>query len=116
MHSSLISFSESGLVNAVGQRINVPKPYLRINRTSNSIILEFEMDKQESILIFCKREKEEHFVFLGEAEKSPFIDERPNLSKYSENRQYKAVFALDGAPVGEEDLIDIKTKGRFRFF
>lgn len=116
MHSGLISFSEGGMANSVGNRLNVPRPYLRVSRTSNVVVLEFEMDRQESILIFSKREGEDIFVFLGETDKSPFIDERPNLTKYAETRRYKAVFASDGEPVGEEDFVDIKTKGRFRFF
>ncbi len=116
MYSSLMSFSEGGMTHQAGQKVAVPRPYLRVNRTGNTLVLEFDMDRQESILIFCKRGDEEVFVFLGETNKSPFVDERPNLTKYSEVRKYKAIFANDGEPVGEEDFIDIKTKGKFRFF
>ncbi len=115
MYSNLISFSESGMTNVVGRKLRSPRPYLRANRTSAGVTLEFEMDGQESILIYSKRGEEE-YVFLREMSRSPFVDERPNLTKYSENRMYKAVFASDGVPIGEDDFIEIKTKGRFRFF
>jgi hypothetical protein len=118
MYSGLISFSEGGIVNknGVGQNDIPVRPYLKVVRTKGAVTLHFDMEGQESMLIFCKRGKEMDFSFLTETCKSPFTDERPNLTEYSETREYKAVFCADGEPVGEADYLQIKTKGRFRFF
>ena len=92
------------------------KPYLRIQRAKNSVTLEFDMDLHESILLYCRRENEEDFTLLAEAKQSPYVDTRSNLTAYSEMREYKAIFSIDGDPVGEADYLQIRTKGRFRFF
>ena len=115
MHTGLISF-ESGIANKRPGKEVSPKPYLRVIRTKDSVILEYDMGKQESIRIYCRRETEENFTLLTETSQSPFADTRSNLNEYSETREYKAVFSKNDKPVGEEDLIKIKTKGRFRFF
>jgi hypothetical protein len=117
MYSGLISFSESSIVNKnVGQQDIPVRPYLKVIRSKEAVTLHFDMDGQESMLIFCKRGKETDFSFLTETCKSPFTDVRPNLTEYSETREYKAIFCTDGEPVGDPDYMQIKTKGRFRFF
>jgi hypothetical protein len=118
MYSGLISFSESSIVNKRGAGQNdIPvSPYLKVVRTKGAVTLHFDMELQESILIFCKRGTEADFSFLTETCKSPFTDVRPNLTEYSETREYKAIFYADGEPIGEPDYIEVKTKGRFRFF
>ncbi len=115
MYSGLMSFSESGIVKR-GTTDIPAKPYLRIKRAKNSVTLEFDMDLHKTILLYCKRDKETEFTLLGEATQSPFVDTRPNLTTYSESREYMALFSVDGEPVGEPDYLQIRTKGRFRFF
>jgi hypothetical protein len=115
MYSGLISLSESGMLKR-GVTDVPAKPYLRIQRAKNSVTLDFDMDFHESILLYCRRENETEFTFLAEAKQGPFVDERPNLTPYSETREYKAIFSIDGEPVGEADFLQIRTKGRFRFF
>lgn len=117
MYTGLISF-EGGIANKqrAGLKEVCPKPYLRISRTKDTVTVEFDMDSQESILIYCKRGENVDFVLLTESYSSPFIDTRSNLTEYSETRAYKAIFCREGESIGEEDLVTVKTKGRFRFF
>ncbi len=115
MYSGLISLSEAGIVKRNGT-VMPPKPYLRIRRSKNSVQLNFDMDGHTSILLYCKRGEETDYILLAETDKAPYTDLRPNLTEYSETREYMAVFSLDGQPVGECDHISIRTKGRFRFF
>ncbi len=115
MYSVLIAFSESGIIKrGFG---DVPaKPYLRISRAKDKVTLNFDMDLQQSILLYCKREGEADFTLLAEVRQGPFEDTRPNLTAYSETREYRAVYSLGGEPIGEPDYLEIRTKGRFRFF
>ncbi|HWZ23017.1 MAG TPA: hypothetical protein VNW06_10210 [Cytophagaceae bacterium] len=117
MYTGLISF-EGGIANKqkAGLKELCPKPYLKISTAKDSVTIEFDMDFQESILIYCKRGNETDFVLLTETGKSPFRDTRSNLTEYSETREYKAIFCRDKESIGEEDFIKVKTKGRFRFF
>jgi hypothetical protein len=117
MYSGLISFSESGIVNKMtGQGDVIPKPYLTISKSKEVVKIEFDMDRQEAIQIYCKRGKDSDFELLAEVEDSPYYDTRANLTVYSEEREYKAIFSCEGEPIGEPDFLTIKTKGRFRFF
>jgi len=114
MHGGIMSFSESTIVN--GNRTTQTKPYLEISKEENCVTLDFEMNGHSSILIYCKRENEKEYVFLTETSKAPFLDLRPNSTKYAENREYKAVFSTNGKPVGDPDFLEIKTKGKFKFW
>ncbi len=115
MYSGLISFSESAIVKR--GTTDVPaRPYLRSKRGKDKVILAFDMDLHASILIYCKRGKETDFTLLAEVAQGPYIDTRPNLTAYAETREYMALFSIDGEPVGEPDHIQVKTKGRFKFF
>jgi hypothetical protein len=115
MYSGLISFSETGIVKR-GQAEQISKPYLNITRAKDLVTLDFDMYDHKSILIYCKRGKETDFVLLTETTKGPFIDTRPNLTPYSETREYMAVYSEKGEPVGEPDFLQIRTKGKFRLF
>ena len=116
MYSGLISFSESGLAGKIADNKDVLKPYMTIFRAKGSVKIEFDLEKQEAIQLFSKRASEKEFVLLTETNQSPYIDNRPNLTEYSETREYKAVFSKNGNLIGDEDLLKIRTKGRFRFF
>ena len=114
MHSGIMSFSESTIVN--GNRATLTKPYLEISKKEGCVTLDFEMNEHSSILIYCKRAGEKEFTLLTETSKSPFIDLRPNLTKYAEMREYKAIFSANGKEVGDADFLEIKTKGKFKFW
>ncbi|HSZ25437.1 MAG TPA: hypothetical protein VK766_06965 [Cytophagaceae bacterium] len=119
MHSGLISFSEGGIVNKKRLAIqnDFPiKPYLRIVRSKEKVILNFDLDFNESILIYCKRGTDVDFILLTETKETSYIDLRPNETGYSETREYKAVFRNNGEVLEEADYIQIRTKGRFKFF
>ena len=100
----------------VGRGDVSPRPYLKAVREKELVKIDFDMDLQESILIYCRRGKELEFELLAEINKPPFLDTRPNLTEYSETREYKALFSSNGEPLGDPDHLKIRTKGRFRFF
>jgi hypothetical protein len=114
MHSGIMSFSESTIVNA--NRAAHIKPYLEVTSELNAIWLHFDLEGHASILLYCKRGKEEGFQFLEEVNQSPYIDVRPNETKYAEKRTYMAVFAAHGNAIGEADYLEVKTKGKFKFW
>lgn len=116
MYSGLISFSESGMVGKMAAQMQILKPYLTLIRMKGRIEVSFQMESQEAIQLFSRRGNEADFQLLTETNQSPFVDERPNLTEYSETREYKAVFTKGGEAIGEEDSLKIRTKGRFRFF
>jgi len=114
MHSGIMSFSESTIVN--GNRAVQTKPYLEIKVEENCVRLDFNMDGHSSILLYCKKAGEKEFSYLAETSASPFLDLQPNATKYAEKREYKAVFASNGKPVGDADYLEVKTKGKFKFW
>lgn len=116
MYSGMISFSESGVAGKMATQMQVLKPYLTITRFKGRVEIMFDLEAQEAIQLFSRRGNEADFQLLTETNQSPFIDERPNLTEYSETREYKAVFIKMGQRIGEEDSLKIRTKGRFRFF
>ncbi len=116
MYSGLISFSESGIAGKIADHRTLIKPYMTLIRAKGSVTVAFDMDLQESIKIYSKRANESEFSLIAETNQSPVIDDRPNLTEYSETREYKAVFTKKGETIGEEDNLKIRTKGRFRFF
>ena len=115
MYSGLISFSETGIVKR-GQTEQISKPYLSITRAKDVVTLNFDMHQHKSILIYCKRGKETDFTLLAEVSKGPYMDTRPNLTPYSETREYMAVYSVKGEQIGEPDFLQIRTKGKFRIF
>jgi hypothetical protein len=117
MYSGLIAFSESALVNKQGNNERqILRPYIEASREGKVIKLTFDLDGEEGLLIFCRRAGEQHFSFVDEAYCSPFEDHRPNHTKYSEVREYKAYYIKDGETIGEPDFVKVKTKGKFRLF
>jgi hypothetical protein len=119
MYSGLITFSESELIrkqSAASMQEETIKPYLRIQRSKDCVTVRYELEGQEAMLLYCRRDREDVYTLLARLTGDPYLDERPNLTEYSEVREYKAIFCNGEETIGEPDCLQVKTKGKFRFF
>jgi hypothetical protein len=81
----------------------VGTPELKLSEDGGNIVVSFKKGAAEGIKLYSKRGSETVFSFLAVDTRSPYVDNRPNLTLGEpEKRHYYAYFIVDDEQVGTQ--------------
>ncbi|HEY8401503.1 MAG TPA: hypothetical protein VIK89_09590 [Cytophagaceae bacterium] len=79
----------------------VIKPELKLRKEKEKVIIEFEKGNYDGIVLYGRRNTEDHFSLLSVVNTSPYIDSRPNEYQAPELREYRVAYLKGKKPVGK---------------
>ncbi len=79
------------------------KPKLTARAQPHGVVeLQFNKSKSDGVNIYSQRDGDTGFVYLARDTSSPYVDNRPLLvAGKPETRQYKAIYVVDDAEIGQ---------------